>query len=122
MDRRRLATRRDGTRPPTRLPVRETRGSTVSEFVLLFACVACGRRAAACPDCVNTVRIDPHTGLPIDVAVVDGQLVTVEPSEQAHERSRTQPVCDDCVHRRNARHPDRDARMTAADRHRRGDL
>lgn len=91
----------------------------MSEIVLLFDCVACQRPAAACPDCVNTVRIDPHIGLPIDVTVVDGRPVTVEPSAQARARSRTQPICDDCVRRRNARYLDREAWTTAADRHRR---
>jgi hypothetical protein len=94
----------------------------VSEALLLFDCVACKRPALACPDCVNTVRIDPHTGLPIDVAVVDGQPVTVEPTEQTRARSRREPICDDCVCRRNARYPDWAPWVTAADRHRRAHL
>jgi RNA polymerase sigma-70 factor, ECF subfamily len=85
----------------------------VSETLLLYFCVACGRLALACPDCVTTVRIDPHTGLPIDIAVVDGRPVTIEPSEQSRERSRPEPLCDGCVRRRNQLYPHRRALNSA---------
>jgi ferredoxin len=89
----------------------------MSEVLLLFTCIACGRPSLACPNCVTTVRIDPHTGLPIDVALVNGQPVTIEPTAAARARSRHQPICDDCVRRRNARYPDGQAWITAAERH-----
>ncbi len=94
----------------------------MSETLLLYFCVACGCLALACPDCVTTVRIDPHTGLPVDIAVVDGRPVAVEPTEQVRERSRPEPLCDGCVRRRNLLYPQRGAWMTAAERHRRAHL
>jgi hypothetical protein len=90
----------------------------MSEVLFLFSCFACRRLAFACPDCVTTVRGDPHTGLPIDLAIVDGRPVTIEPTEQSRARSRPEPICDHCVQRRNDLYPDRGVWMTAGDRHR----
>jgi hypothetical protein len=63
----------------------------------MFTCAACGRRATACPDCVNMMAVDPETGLPPDVAIVDGTATTIEPTPEARERSKTHPLCDACV-------------------------
>jgi len=94
----------------------------VSDVLLLFDCYACTLLSLACPDCVNTVRVDPHTGLPIDRAVVNGRPVTIEPTPQARARSRPEPICDNCVRRRNELYPDRGVWLTAAERHRRAHL
>ncbi len=94
----------------------------MNDALLLFTCYACIRPAIACPDCVTTVRVDPHTGLPIDIAIVDGRPVTVEPTEQVRARSREQPICDGCVRRRNELYPDRGVWMTAGERHHRAHL
>jgi hypothetical protein len=95
----------------------------VNEALLLFTCYACTRPALACPECVTTVHDDPHTGLPVDVAILDGRPVSIEPTEHARARSRKQPICDTCVRRRNQFYPDRAGIwMTAGERHRRAHL
>jgi hypothetical protein len=71
------------------------------EYLALLRCVDCRNGFMACPDCVNTIRIDPATGLPPDVEVIDGKAVHKEPDPEATARSVKQPVCDDCIRERN---------------------
>lgn len=71
--------------------------------IAFMRCANCGSDFMACPQCVCTVRIDPQTGFPPDVAVVDGKAVHVaNPDPEAVQRAEKRPVCDDCVRRRNA--------------------
>jgi hypothetical protein len=65
--------------------------------MLTFTCCSCGRLGTACPECANTVAIDPETNLPPDIAVINGKAVTVQPSEDAVRRSAQQLICDTCV-------------------------
>ncbi|GAB2572577.1 hypothetical protein GCM10027168_01740 [Streptomyces capparidis] len=97
------------------------------EVMGVMRCADCKKGFMACPECVNVVRIDPETGLPPDVVVLDGEARhNPNPDPAAFERSVKQPVCDDCVAYRNeltragserARHHDGTV-MLAADRHR----
>lgn len=73
----------------------------MGESLALFRCVSCRRPFMACPECVNTVRIDPVTGCPPDAEIIDGCAVHVEPTPEASARSVKQPVCDDCIRHRN---------------------
>jgi len=69
----------------------------------ILDCANCGARFMACPQCVCTVRIDPQTGFPPDVRVIDGKAVhNPKPDPEAVQRSEKRPVCDDCVRKRNA--------------------
>lgn len=66
-------------------------------------CASCRAEFLACPDCVNTVRIDPATGYPPDVVVVDGRARhTDTPDAAAVARAVARPVCDGCIDARNA--------------------
>ena len=68
----------------------------------ILACADCKTGFMACPDCVNTVRIDPETGFPPDTQLVDGRLKHLaNPDPEATGRSIKQPVCDVCVAFRN---------------------
>jgi hypothetical protein len=88
-------------------------------MLLVFVCADCGLQSSACPECVNAVRIDPETGLPPDVEIVDGRAVPKTPpiSEDAVHRSEPCPVCDACISLAIRR--GKAGLMTAADRHRR---
>ncbi len=69
---------------------------------MLFTCVNCKNPGAACPQCVNTIRIDPETGFPPDTLLIDGELFHCpDPTEEARARSVAQPVCDNCIEVRN---------------------
>jgi hypothetical protein len=83
--------------------------------LLVFVCAVCGNRDAQCPDCVNTIAIDPETGLPPDVGYVNGKAASKTPSEAAKERSSQQPLCDICIAAAIAR--GKTGLLTAADRH-----
>lgn len=67
----------------------------------LFTCFSCRLEFTACPECVNTIRVDPETGWPPDVEVIDGKAVHKEPTPEATARSIKQPTCDRCVATRN---------------------
>jgi hypothetical protein len=85
--------------------------------MLVFVCAVCGHTDAQCPECVNTIGIDPETNLPPDVEYVGGKATPKTPSEAAKARSSQQPFCDVCTTaaiNRGAKHL-----MTAAERHRR---
>lgn len=71
------------------------------ELTLVFTCYMCGELAAACPECVVVVQVDPVTELPTDRAIVDRRVVVVIPDPEAVARSHRRPVCDQCVERRN---------------------
>ena len=70
----------------------------------ILECANCGARFTACPQCVCAVRIDPQTGFPPDVRVIDGKAVhNPSPDPEAVQRSEKRPVCDNCVRRRNGK-------------------
>lgn len=72
------------------------------EYVALMKCADCKEGFTMCPNCVNAVRIDPETGFPPDVVVIDGKSKhNPNPDPEAVKRSVAQPVCDSCVQRRN---------------------
>ncbi|MBB1251854.1 hypothetical protein [Streptomyces alkaliterrae] len=72
------------------------------DYLALMACVNCKRGFTACPECVNTIRIDPETGYPPDAVLVDGKARhNPNPDPEAVKRSAPQPVCDTCVMQRN---------------------
>lgn len=80
---------------------------TVGYEALSSRCAACRTQFAACPQCVNTVAIDPETGFPPDVERgPDDQPVRVEPSPEAVARSVKTPLCDRCVATHNRQYPD----------------
>jgi hypothetical protein len=82
---------------------------------------------SACPQCVNTVRIDPKTGLAPDTVMRDGKAVhNPNPDPAAVARAVPTPVCDPCVIKRNevnraggpaAAHHTTGQVMTAEERH-----
>ncbi|OKI00154.1 hypothetical protein A6A06_23600 [Streptomyces sp. CB02923] len=85
------------------------------EMLGIMTCAQCKDRFMGCPECVNAIRIDPATGLPPDVIVVDGEVHrNPNPDPEAVRRTVTRPVCDDCV----AQHIT-GATELAADRHER---
>ncbi len=68
----------------------------------IMRCVNCKATFGACPQCVNTIRIDPETGLPPDARWEGRNLVhNPEPDPDAVMRSVAQPVCDNCIMGRN---------------------
>ncbi|MFC9651450.1 hypothetical protein [Streptomyces sp. NPDC056937] len=72
------------------------------EYVALMTCADCKAGFAECPECVNSVRIDPATGYPPDVVVIDGKSKhNPNPNPEAVRRSVARPVCDPCVTHRN---------------------
>lgn len=83
-------------------------------LLLIFKCPVCGRDSGACPECVNTIAFDPKTGLPPDVAIIDGKATTITPTPDATARSSQLPVCDDCISAAIRQGADL---MTAEDRH-----
>jgi hypothetical protein len=83
--------------------------------LMIFDCVMCGRTDAQCPDCVNTIAIDPLTNLPPDVEYIDGRATHKTPDEAAKQRSRQQPLCDRCIAAAKAQ--GRPELVTAAERH-----
>lgn len=73
-------------------------------YLALFVCFNCREPFHACPECVNTIRIDPVTELPPDSErdMSTGKLRHVEnPDPAAVARSQKQPVCDGCIEVRN---------------------
>ena len=67
----------------------------------LFTCYLCAQRAAACPNCVTAITIDPLTDLPLDI-VSDGQggFVRIEVaaiSAAARARAVQRCLCDACA-------------------------
>lgn len=81
--------------------------------MLLFVCVNCKRQSSACPQCVNTIRIDPETNLPPDVVrLTPWKFGYQTPDPAAVKRSTKEPVCDDCI-------STRDDVLTSVERHRR---
>lgn len=98
------------------------------EMVMLGHCFNCGSQMIACPECVNTVRVDPETNMPPDVVIVGGEPVhNPSPDPAAVARAEKRLLCDTCVSRRNERTraggPDAAHHFgiveLAADRHRR---
>ncbi|MEV6774417.1 hypothetical protein AB0N05_37850 [Nocardia sp. NPDC051030] len=71
----------------------------MEEHVLLIAmCWNCGRTVLACPNCVTSIPIDPHTGLPPEVRRTDdGGYVHQEADPAARARSIREPLCDGCA-------------------------
>lgn len=70
--------------------------------LLIFICCGCKMESVACPECVNTILIDPETGLPPDVVILNGKAVRdLNPDPETVKRSRKQPICDHCITRRN---------------------
>ena len=88
----------------------------MSAELIYGICCNCGAPAAACPYCINSLPIDPATGLPPDVTA-DG--TPQEPTQEATERSPKQPLCDDCITRKNRYYPHLYTE-TAEERHARG--
>lgn len=84
--------------------------------VIIFTCFTCNTPSQACPECVNTIRIDPETKLPPDVQIVDGRYAPIIPLRSAMERSEKQPLCDECVN--VARHSGKTELVTSEERHR----
>ncbi|MFG3405627.1 hypothetical protein [Streptomyces sp. NPDC048142] len=76
---------------------------TADDLIGMFHCFGCRVSFMACPDCVTTIRVDPMTNRPPDVAIVDGKPVNVKPDPEGAHRSVQQAVCDACVGLRNAR-------------------
>lgn len=72
-------------------------GSLPLVILLVFVCAGCHRPSSACPVCVNTIAIDPLTGLPPDVEMVNGAAAHKTPSDEAKQRARQDPICDACV-------------------------
>jgi hypothetical protein len=89
---------------------------------LIYFCYVCGEPASACPECVNTVRIDPETELPPDVMLDENRnLRNITPDSNALARSVPLPICDNCVVAGNivrSSAGETTKLMTAAQRHR----
>ncbi|MBA9050797.1 hypothetical protein BJ996_007635 [Streptomyces phaeogriseichromatogenes] len=74
------------------------------DMFALFVCFNCQEPFTQCPECVNTIRIDPVTELPPDAVrdEVTGNLRhNPTPNPEGFARSVKQPVCDACVEARN---------------------
>lgn len=80
--------------------------------LLIFVCINCKQSSAACPECVNTILIDPETNLPPDAAFQDNRLINITPDPEAVKRSVKTPVCDNCIGKRGDT-------LTSEERHRR---
>lgn len=81
-------------------------------------CAACKGPMTACPQCVNTIRIDPKTDLPPDVkAGPNGEPVRIRPTPEALARSKQVMLCDNCVRMRNSRYDKEHQIETAESRH-----
>ncbi|MDH6108870.1 hypothetical protein P3T36_003001 [Kitasatospora sp. MAP12-15] len=94
--------------------------SETAEATALLKCVQCKSSFWACPECVNTIRIDPETNLPPDVVVVNGEAVyTPDFTPEAMARSVKQPACDNCIQERNDSGTWPERVPTSVERHRR---
>jgi len=80
----------------------------------LAPCYCCKRLTDFCPDCVNSVLVDPETNLPPDLGP---DLQPREPDPAAVDRSIKLPICDTCTIRGNSRRSPGSRVETEADRH-----
>lgn len=68
----------------------------MTEQVLIGECYTCHDTMMACPDCVNTIRVDPVTGIPPDV-MPDRRTHNPSPDPEAVSRSIQHMLCDSCI-------------------------
>lgn len=65
--------------------------------VVTGLCYTCKRPTSQCAECAVVIEINPATGLPVDMAFVDGQYVKVAVDPDFRTYAVQLMICDDCV-------------------------